>query len=81
MSPASVVATASCAPRLIGCGLAALALAGCTAVAPWERGELARPHMAVDPAPMRSALRDHVHSSREAASMGGSADGGGCGCY
>jgi len=46
-----------------------------------ERGILAKPHMAVDPFPTHSALRAHVHSSREAASMSGAAEGGGCGCY
>ena len=60
--------------------LVALTLGGCTAVAPWERGTLAKPHMAVDPMPMQSTLRAHVQSSREA-SMGGAAEGGGCGCY
>lgn len=67
------------------CGAAmfivALSLGGCAAVAPWERGTLAKPHMALDPLPMQSTLRVHVHSSREAASMGGAAEGGGCGCY
>jgi Domain of unknown function (DUF4266) len=66
---------------LLFVALAALASGGCTTVAPWERGTLAKPHMAVDPMPMQSTLRAHMHSSREAASMGGAAEGGGCGCY
>lgn len=81
MSQSHIAVTAPLVLRRVGCGLAALVLSACTTVAPWERGELARPHMAVDPAPLRSALRNHVHSSREAAAMGGAADGGGCGCY
>ena len=67
-----------CATTLV---IAVISLGGCTAVAPWERGTLAKPHMAVDPLPMQSTLRAHVHSSREAASMSGTAEGGGCGCY
>ncbi len=56
-------------------------IAGCTAVAPWERGTLAKPHMVLDPNPMQSALSTHIYSSREAASGGDPAEGGGCGCY
>lgn len=64
------------------CGVLLLAaLAGCAQVEPWERGTLARPHMALDPWPMQGALRAHVHGSREAAPRGGIAEGGGCGCY
>jgi hypothetical protein len=36
--------------------------------------------MALDPDPGLSALRAHTFTSREAASGGGSAQGGGCGC-
>ena len=56
-------------------------LAGCADVAAWERGVLARPHMAPDPAPLRSTLRGHVQTSREAAPPAGVGEGGGCGCY
>jgi hypothetical protein len=61
--------------------LAGIGLAGCANVAPWERGILAKPQMALDPHPLQSALRSHVYSSREAASGGDAAAGGGCGCY
>jgi hypothetical protein len=68
-------------------GLAAAALlalvasaAGCAAVAPWERGRLAKPHMALDPDPAQRALRAHVHATREAAAGGEVGAGGGCGC-
>jgi hypothetical protein len=71
----------------IGRGLVALTLllggaylSGYAAVEPWERGDLAKPHMALDPNPALSGLRDHTFTSREAASGGGSAKGGGCGC-
>jgi hypothetical protein len=55
-------------------------LAGCAAVAPWDRGDLAKPHMAPDPDPMRTAMRVHIFASREAASGAAAATGGGCGC-
>ncbi|MEQ1484440.1 DUF4266 domain-containing protein [Methyloglobulus sp.] len=56
-------------------------LVACTTVQPWERGNLAKPHMALDPYPLQSALRAHNYGSREAAAGGNSAQGGGCGCY
>jgi len=74
-----------CAGRLLagvaalGCG-AALA-GGCATVEPWDRGTLLKPHMAVDPFPMRSAWRSHVENSRQAAPTGHAAEGGACGCY
>ena len=57
-----------------------LALAGCAEVAPWERGALAKPQMALEPDPAHAAMRAHRFVSREAASGGGAAEGGGCGC-
>jgi starvation-inducible outer membrane lipoprotein len=56
-------------------------LTACTAVQPWERGNLAKPQMALDPHPLQSALRAHNYGSREAAAGGNAAQGGGCGCY
>jgi Domain of unknown function (DUF4266) len=56
-------------------------LSGCSSVAAWERGNLAKPQMALDPTPMQSGMRGHIYGSREAASGGNSASGGGCGCY
>lgn len=61
--------------------LLSLSATGCAPVAPWERGNLAKPHMALDPYPMQSASRAHIYGSREAAAGGNSAEGGGCGCY
>jgi len=61
------------------CG-ALLATIGCTPLAPWERGTLAKPAMALDPNPAQSAMRTHVRISREAASGGEATSGGGCGC-
>jgi hypothetical protein len=56
-------------------------VSGCATVAPWERGTLAKAHMATDATPTQSALRAHVQVSREAAGAEGTAEGGGCGCY
>lgn len=57
-------------------------ISGCTQVAPWERGTLAKPQMALDPYPMQSLARAHHYGSREAASGGvANGGGGGCGCY
>jgi hypothetical protein len=57
-------------------------LQGCAQVAPWQRGNLAKPQMALDPYPMLSELRGHNYGSREAATGGaGNSGGGGCGCY
>jgi hypothetical protein len=68
------------APAALLLGLA-LWLGGCAAVAPWERGRLARPHMALEPSPTLGALRHHIQASREAALGAASGAGPGCGCY
>jgi starvation-inducible outer membrane lipoprotein len=51
-------------------------LTACTTVQPWERGNLAKPQMALDPYPLQSALRAHNYGSREAAAGGNAAQGG-----
>ena len=56
-------------------------LSGSSTVEPWERGNLAKPEMQLEPQPAQLALRDHVYGSREAAASGASAAGGGCGYY
>lgn len=59
-----------------------IGLAGCVNVAPWERGNLAKPQMELDPHPLQSEIQSHNYSSREAApSHKSSSGGGGCGCY
>jgi Domain of unknown function (DUF4266) len=66
---------------LTALGLTALlTLNACTPVAAWERGNLAKTEMLLTPAPLDSALADHIHFSKEASSGGNSASGGGCGC-
>jgi hypothetical protein len=54
---------------------------GCTPVRPWERGNLAKSQMSLEPNPMQSVAKGHIYSSREAAVSGNAAQGGGCGCY
>lgn len=55
-------------------------LAGCAQVAPWERGTLAKPQMALDPDALDAALKHHTVSSKEGSSGGYGVGGGGCGC-
>lgn len=57
-----------------------LGISGCAPVAPWQRGKLAKPQMALDPHPMQNAFQTHIYNSREAASGTSAAGGGGCGC-
>jgi Domain of unknown function (DUF4266) len=58
-----------------------VAASGCTTVEPWQRGNLAKPIMALDPSPLQSSLRVHINASREAAGAATfGAAGGGCGC-
>lgn len=73
--------TASKIVLLVSIGLNLLNLAACAPVQPWERGNLAKSQMALDPYPLQSSLRAHNYGSREAAAGGNAAQGGGCGCY
>lgn len=76
--------TARGAVRAIQLGallMAGLLLASCADVDPWQRGRLAKPHMALDHNPIKRAANTHVNSSREAMPSGGAGEGGGCGCY
>jgi hypothetical protein len=58
----------------------ALAAAGCVQVAPYQRGYLARPDMALE-APVGTAMAlEKTFSAKEAASGGAGVGGGGCGC-
>lgn len=54
--------------------------AGCQAVKPWQRGQLANPLIQADRDPLGLALAEHVFFSREAAMGGRGVGGGGCGC-
>lgn len=55
-------------------------LTACAPVQPWERGNLAKPQMALDPNPFQTSVRQHNYGSREAASAANTTQGGGCGC-
>lgn len=57
-----------------------VALHGCADVKPWERGNLAKEHMALDPYPALNKFRDHIFTSKEASQGGHGGSGGGCGC-
>jgi hypothetical protein len=57
-----------------------LVLGGCVQVAPYDRGYLARPDMALDAGMGTARAMEKVHPSKEAASGGASVGGGGCGC-
>jgi Domain of unknown function (DUF4266) len=61
--------------------LLSLQITGCSPVSPWQRGNLAKPQMALDTHPMLNEMRGHNYGSREAAAGSGSSGGGGCGCY
>ncbi|PSJ18161.1 arginine decarboxylase [Nitrosomonas supralitoralis] len=62
--------------------IACIFLTACVSVAPWERGNLAKTQMEIDPYPLQSEMQSHNYSSREAApSHKSSSGGGGCGCY
>jgi hypothetical protein len=58
-----------------------IVLAGCGSVAPWERGNLAKPQMSAESRAGQQRVLDHIYESREAASGKTSAKGGACGCY
>ena len=59
---------------------AAIGAAGCTAVAPYQRGYLARDDMAFDGNPGTAKAIEKTYAAKEAASGGASVGGGGCGC-
>ncbi len=46
----------------------------------WRRGYLADPIMLLDGDPLTKLIKEHIHSSKEAAAGDGGASGGGCGC-
>lgn len=55
-------------------------LTGCQSVSAWERGNLAKEEMGINPTPNQNAFRDHIFNSKEASQGGHSGGGGGCGC-
>lgn len=65
---------------LLSVTLAFLAACSSTPVAPWERGNLAKPEMVRNGAAHSIALQEHAYSSKEAAMGGYGLGAGGCGC-
>ncbi|HEX6635256.1 MAG TPA: DUF4266 domain-containing protein [Usitatibacter sp.] len=60
---------------------AVLLAAACAPVAPYQRGYLARPDMAMQPAQAGTAKAlEKIGPAKEAAFGGASVGGGGCGC-
>ncbi|QPK63971.1 DUF4266 domain-containing protein [Methylomonas sp. LL1] len=55
-------------------------LQGCSSISPWERGNMAKETMGINPTPNLNKFRDHIYSSKEASQGGHSGAGGGCGC-
>ncbi len=55
-------------------------LGACSTVKPWARGNLAKPTMQGTPIAQKAMLDNHIFFSKEGASGGGQAAGGGCGC-
>jgi len=63
--------------------IAAPWVAACTPlvpVQPWEKGNLAKPEMAIEGDPLDVAFMEHTYFSKEASSGGAGVGGGGCGC-
>ena len=60
--------------------LVCLAACSSTPVAPWERGNLAKPEMVRNGSAHNIALQEHTYSSKEAAMGGYGLGAGGCGC-
>ena len=61
----------------------ALAMGGCATLQPpqpWEKGDLAKGSMQIDPDPLQTTLEQHIYTSKEAATGGYGVGGGGCGC-
>lgn len=52
-----------------------------TPVQPWQKGILAKPEMTFAGDNIGNEFNEHIYSSREGASGGSGANGGGCGCY
>jgi Domain of unknown function (DUF4266) len=62
------------------CLAVASSLVGCVHVAPHEREYLARPSMDPKTDKGEAAFQAHLRESREGATSGYGASGGGCGC-
>ncbi len=61
-------------------GLASCAQLPEAKVKPWQKADLARPEMSIEPDLLDASHREHTYSSKEASAGGGGVQGGGCGC-
>jgi Domain of unknown function (DUF4266) len=69
--------------RIVPPVLFVLVCAGCATLEPpkaWERGDLAKPSMQIEPDKLATKIDQHVYASKEAATGGYGVGGGGCGC-
>lgn len=69
--------------RLLTLAWVGLILSGCATpepVKPWQKGNLARPDMALDADALESKMAEHVYVSKESHFGGNGVGGGGCGC-
>jgi hypothetical protein len=66
--------------RMVIVCLMPLLISACSTVKPWARGNLAKPTMQGAPIHQKAILDNHIYFSKEGASGGGQAAGGGCGC-
>jgi hypothetical protein len=55
-------------------------LCACSPVKPWQKGNLAKPYMAIDPDPLEARFNRHIEESREGSRGGYGVAAGGCGC-
>ena len=62
------------------CFLASFFTSGCASLEPWEIGNLAKREMKISGDAVDDLLLEQVFYSKEAASGGIGAAGGGCGC-
>jgi hypothetical protein len=66
--------------RLAALAILAAADGASAPVAPYQRGYLARPEMAMEPDRGTATALDKLYPAKEAARGGASVGGGGCGC-
>ncbi len=65
---------------VLSAGVLALFLGGCVKVEPWQKNNLARPHMAFDPDRGEARYIKKAYVAKEGSSGGYGVGGGGCGC-
>jgi len=66
--------------KLFGIFLILLFNTSCSEVKAWQKGNLAKSHMAFDTDPTESKFMQHTYTSKEGSTGGYGVAGGGCGC-